>query len=187
MLTRSKIRKQLTQSIRNSKPVIGVAVGSGLSAKQALEGGADLFLVLNAGRFRASGVSSLACIMPFSNSNELVMEFGSQEILPRVQDKPVIFGACATDPTKSQDMLLKEVMKAGFHGINNFPSVGVIDGDFRQALEESGIGFQDEVDLMRKAVDMGLFTIAFVFDEKQAIKMAEAKVDVICVNLGWTI
>src|SRR5690625_1867880 len=187
MLTQAEIRRQLTKSIRNNKPVIGVAVGSGLSAKQAFEGGADLFLVLNAGRFRASGVSSLACMMPFSNSNELVMEFGSQEILPRVQNKPVIFGACATDPTKSQDMLLEEVMKAGFHGINNFPSVGVIDGEFRHALEESGIGFQDEVDLMKKAVGRGLFTIAFVYDESQAEKMAKVNVDVICVNLGWTI
>ncbi len=174
-------------NIRNNKPIIGVAAGSGLSAKQALEGGADLFLVLNAGRFRASGVSSLACMMPYSNSNELVLSFGSEEILPRVRGKPVIFGACATDPTIGQDMLLDKLTKAGFDGVNNFPSVGVIDGTFRQALEESGMGFQAEVELMKKAVERNLFTIAFTYDEEQSLKMAEVNVDVICVNLGWTI
>ncbi|SDI42550.1 phosphoenolpyruvate hydrolase family protein [Natribacillus halophilus] len=187
MLSKREIREQLSHVIQNNKPVIGVAAGSGLSAKQAYEGGADLFLVLNAGRYRAAGVSSLACLMPYSNSNELVMGFGRQEILPRVKDKPVIFGACATDPTKSQEMLLEEIIQAGFHGVNNFPSVGVIDGIYREALEENEMGFQAEVDLMKKANDKGLFTLAFTFDEEQSIHMAEANVDVICVNLGWTI
>ncbi|AXF56066.1 phosphoenolpyruvate hydrolase family protein [Salicibibacter kimchii] len=187
MLSKEKIRQQLIMSIENKKPVIGAAAGSGLSAKLAYEGGADLFLVLNAGRYRASGVSSLACLMPYANSNELVMGFGSQEILPRVKDKAVIFGACATDPTQSQEMLLDKIIKAGFHGVNNFPSAGVIDGIYREALEENGMGFQAEVELMKKAVKRGIFTIAFTFNEEQSVQMAEINVDVICVNLGWTI
>ncbi|MGY4690908.1 phosphoenolpyruvate hydrolase family protein [Salibacterium sp. K-3] len=187
MITKENIVYTLNQSVENHTPIIGAAVGSGLSAKQAQEGGADLILALNAGRFRASGVSSLACMMPFLNSNETVMDFGRTEVLPRVHDIPVIFGACATDPTKSPNMLINNVMKSGFQGINNFPSVGVIDGTFREALEENGMGFELEVQLMEKAVEKGLFTIAFAYDEEQARKMAEVNVDVVCVNLGWTV
>lgn len=187
MLRKEKILERLNHSVQNNIPIIGAAVGSGLSAKQAQEGGADFILALNAGRFRASGVSSLGCMMPFLNSNETVLNFGSKEVLPRIHDIPVIFGACATDPTKSQDMLLNKIVQTGFQGINNFPSVGVIDGTFREALEENNLGFQLEVDLMAKAVKKGLFTIAFAYDEEQARKMAEVNVDVICVNLGWTV
>ncbi|WP_018924549.1 phosphoenolpyruvate hydrolase family protein [Salsuginibacillus kocurii] len=187
MLTKAEIIKQLNESINDNKPIIGAAVGSGLSAKQAHEGGADFILALNAGRFRASGVSSLACMMPFANGNETVFQFGSKEILPRIQDIPVIFGACATDPTKSQETLLSTIVRHGFQGVNNFPSVGVVDGIFREALEEEGLGYQAEVDLMEKAVQRGLFTIAFTFDEEQARQMAAVNVDVICVNLGWTV
>ncbi|RSL33983.1 AAA family ATPase [Salibacterium salarium] len=187
MLNKQEIIGNLNRSIENNKPIIGAAVGSGLSAKQAQVGGADFILALNAGRFRASGVSSLACMMPYLNSNETVMDFGSKEILPRVQDIPVIFGACATDPTQSPEMLINTIIQKGFQGVNNFPSVGVIDGVYREALEESGLGFQMEVDLMETAVQKGLFTIAFAYDESQARKMAEVNVDVICVNLGWTV
>lgn len=186
MINRLEIRKRLAKSIEQNKPIIGVAVGSGLSAKQAVEGGADLLLVLNAGRFRTIGVSSLGCMMPFANSNEMVMNFGTQEIIPRIKDKPIIFGVCATDPTINQDKLLDQIISNGFSGVNNFPSVGLIDGIFRRALEENHLGFEKEIELMEKAVKRGLFTVGFVFDEKQAQQMAQIKVDVICAHLGWT-
>jgi DNA-binding NtrC family response regulator len=187
MFSRKIIIEKLKNSIMQNKPIIGVAVGSGLSAKQAVEGGADLLLVLNAGRFRTIGVSSLGCMMPFANSNEMVMRFGTQEIIPRVTDKPIIFGVCATDPTIDQDKLLEKIILNGFHGVNNFPTVGLIDGIFRQALEENNLGFQKEIDFMAKAVERNLFTIAFVFNEKQAEEMAKVNVDIICAHLGWTI
>lgn len=187
MLTREDIKIQLQSSIDSKKPVIGVAVGSGFSAKQAVEGGADFILVLNAGRFRNYGVSSICCMMPFANSNELVLSFGCEEILPRIRNKPVIFGACATDPTIDHGMLLDKIKKMGFHGVNNFPTIGLIDGQYREALEENGLGYQREVEFMQKAKEKGLFTIAFVFDEDQAKQMAGVEVDVICAHLSWTV
>lgn len=187
MLNREKIRNLLKQSIYNNKPVIGVAVGSGFSAKQAVEGGADFILVLNAGRFRNYGVSSICCMMPYANSNDLVMNFGCEEIIPRIRNKPIIFGACATDPTIDHGMLLDRIKKNGFHGVNNFPTIGLIDGKYREALEEHGLGYQREVDFMKRARDKELFTIAFVFNSHQARMMAEADVDIICAHLSWTV
>ncbi len=187
MINRRIIRKRLFKSIKQNKPIIGVAVGTGLSAKQADEGGADIILALSAGRFRSTGVSSLGCMMPYANSNELVMEFGTREILPRVREKPVIFGVCCTDLTYTHDEILNKIINSGFHGVNNFPTVGLIDGVFRQKLEESGLGFELEVELMKKARKMDLFTLAFVFDKEQSKRMAEVGVDVICAHLGWTV
>ncbi|MGB9783568.1 MAG: phosphoenolpyruvate hydrolase family protein [Moorellaceae bacterium] len=187
IIMRQDIRDLLMTNIKKRKPIIGVAVGSGLAAKQAAEGGADFLLVLSAGRFRSAGVPSIACMLPFCNSNQLVMDFGTREILPRVTDKPVIFGFCATDPTIHQDILLDSIISRGFHGVNNFPTVGLIDGIFRQAMEENGMGFEQEIEFMRKAVTKGLFTVAFVFNEDQSIRMARVGVDVICAHLGWTV
>ncbi len=187
MWTKETIKRILLTVIENNKPIIGVAVGSGLSAKQAISGGADFLLVLNAGRFRTMGVSSLAAWMPFMNSNEIVMQLGTREILPRVKNKPVIFGFCATDPTIPQRLLLDKIVEKGFHGVNNFPTAGLIDGHFREALEEDSLGFQQEVDFMKTASERGLFTIAFVFDEKQAEKMAKIRVDIVCAHLGLTV
>ena len=187
ILDREGIKTLLQQSIESNKPIIGVAVGSGFSAKQAVEGGADFILVLNAGRFRNYGVSSICCMMPFANSNELVMKFGAEEIIPRIRNKPIIFGACATDPTVDHGILLDRIKKQGFHGVNNFPTIGLIDGKYREALEENGLGYQREVDFMKRAREKGLFTIGFVFDEVQARQMAEADVDIICAHLSWTV
>ncbi len=187
MFKRVQIKESLMTSIRNNEPIIGVAVGSGLSAKQAAEGGADFLLVLNAGRFRTIGISSTGCMMPYGNSNDIVMKFGVEEVLPRVLEKPVIFGFCATDPMVDQSILIDRIIKKGFHGVNNFPTVGLIDGQFREALEENELGFDQEVEFMKKATSRGLFAIAFVFNEEQAEKMAAADVDVICAHLGWTV
>ncbi len=180
------IKSRIEKSIRENSPVIGVAVGSGLSAKQVAEGGADFILALSAGQFRNSGVSSMGCMLPFGNSNDMNLDFAAKEILPRVKNTPVIFGAFASDITKTDESLLNEIIEAGFVGVNNFPTVGLIDGQYRKALETKKLGFEREVEFMAKAVERGLFTIAFVFDEKQARAMAEVEVDIICAHLGWT-
>ena len=152
------IHSRINRSIAKNTPVIGVAVGSGLSAKQVAEGGADFLLALSAGYFRNAGVSSLGCMLPFGNSNELNLRFAEKEILPRVKNTPVIFGAFASDITKSDEALLERIISAGFVGVNNFPTVGLIDGSYRQALEDAGLGFEREIKFMKKAVEKGLFT-----------------------------
>ncbi len=186
MNAREAIRKTLAENIANNQPIIGVAVGSGLSAKQAIAGGADFLLALNAGRFRMAGISSLAALLPYANSNEMVLDFGSREIIPRAGNSPVIFGACATDVTIDHDALIARIRARGFHGVNNFPTVGLIDGVVRQALEAEGLGFQREVEFIAKAAKAGLFTVAFVFDEDQGLAMAAAGADIICAHLGLT-
>jgi len=183
---REAIEKMIKSSLKMNKPLIGVAVGSGLFAKQAVKGGADFLLALSAGRFRSAGIPSIGCMMPFSNSNEMVFDFSNREILPGLKDKAVICGINATDPNYTHEELLQKVKASGFSGVNNFPTIGLIDGKFREYLEESGLGYQQEVDFMEKAVKSNLFTIAFVFDEEQARAMAKVGVDVICAHFGWT-
>lgn len=187
MNAREAIRKTLAENLANNQPIIGVAVGSGLSAKQAIAGGADFLLALNAGRFRMAGISSLAALLPYANSNEMVLDFGSREIIPRAGSSPVIFGACATDVTVDHDALIAKIRARGFHGVNNFPTVGLIDGVVRQALEAEGLGFQREVEFIARAAKAGLFTVAFVFDENQGQEMAAAGADIICAHLGFTV
>ncbi len=186
VLTRECILKSLKNSAKSGKPIIGVAVGAGIFAKYAEAGGADLLLVLNSGRFRLMGRSSLAGLMPYANSNKMVMEFGKKEVLNIVKSTPVIFGLCATDPTIELNQYIKEIHSSGFSGINNFPTVGIIDGEYGKALEYSGISYSDEVRAISIARENDIFTIAFVFDEDQAKKMIDAGADVICVHLGFT-
>ena len=186
MKKKEAIEKMIRNSLKMNKPVIGVAVGSGLFAKQAIKGGADLLLALSAGRFRAAGIPSIGCMMPFSNSNELVFEFSSREILPRLKDKAVICGINATDPNYTHEELIQKVRDLGFSGVNNFPTIGLVDGQFREWLEEKGLSYQQEIDFMKKAVAANLFTIAFVFDEAQARAMTKVGVDVVCAHFGWT-
>lgn len=186
MKKKEAIEKMIKNSLKMNKPVIGVAVGSGLFAKQAIKGGADLLLALSAGRFRAAGIPSIGCMMPFSNSNDLVFDFASREILPGLKDKAVICGINATDPNYTHEELIQKVSEMGFSGVNNFPTIGLIDGQLREWLEESGLGYQREVAFMEKAVEANLFTIAFVFNEAQAREMTKVGVDVICAHFGWT-
>ncbi|MEA4853711.1 MAG: phosphoenolpyruvate hydrolase family protein [Christensenella sp.] len=177
---------RLHQNIRTKGHIIGVACGNGLSAKNALRGGADLILALNAGRFRQAGLGTLAAFLPFSNCNEMVMEFASREILPRIPDAPVLFGLCATDPTIHLPAYLDKIKAQGFAGISNYPTVGIIDGQFRDALEEEGVCYQSEVNAISVAHKKHLFTVAFVFTPAQAQDMLYAGADVICVHLGVT-
>jgi len=182
-----EILKRLLNQINQRRHIIGVAVGAGISAKYAEKGGADLLLALNSGRFRQMGVGSLAGLLPFANSNQMVMDFGSKEIIPVVKNTPVIFGLCATDPTIDLERFIDQIIDNGFSGINNYPSVGIIGGVLREALEEEGMSFQREVDAISIASKKGLFTIAFVFNVEQAQMMVEAGADIITSHLGFTV
>lgn len=182
-------QRQLTQLKRNvhtDKRVIGVAAGSGLAAKSAENGGADFILALNSGKFRQMGVSSLAGWLPFSNANETVMDYGRREILPRVKNIPVFFGFNGTDPTIDKKEWLLSIKENGFAGINNFPTVGMFDGQFREWLDENNLSYDQEVASIKLAHELGLLTIAFVFDQTQTKQMLAAGADIICVHLGLT-
>ncbi|PKM49902.1 MAG: AraC family transcriptional regulator [Firmicutes bacterium HGW-Firmicutes-7] len=183
---REQILEKLKTQIKLNGHIIGVATGAGISAKYAAKGGADLILALNSGRFRQMGLGSIAGLLPFSNCNQMVMEFGSREILPVVKETPVIFGLCATDPTINLESYIDEIIAKGFSGINNYPSIGIIGGQFREALEEEEISYDKEVEAVRIANKKGLFSIAFVFDIEQAKKMVQAGADIICSHLGFT-
>ena len=142
-----------------------------------------MILALNAGRFRQMGFSSIAGMMPYENSNRLVMDFGSKEILRVVNDIPVIFGLCASDPTIDITSFMDKIYSVGFSGVNNFPTVGIIDGNYRIALDETGMGYEHEVRAINIARKKNIFTVAFVFNSDQAAEMAEAGADVICAHL----
>ncbi|MDQ0174829.1 phosphoenolpyruvate hydrolase family protein [Bacillus chungangensis] len=181
-----EIQHYLKNQIKKNRYLLGVAAGSGMTAKYAEQSGADLILALSSGRFRQMGVSSLAGFLPYANSNEVVMDFAYKELIPMIKNIPVCFGLCATDPTIKLDNYIDLIKDKGFAGINNFPSVGLVDGLFREALEEQGITYNKEIEAIRLANEKELFTVAFVFNEDQAISMLEAGADVICVHLGLT-
>ncbi|MGM1049723.1 MAG: phosphoenolpyruvate hydrolase family protein [Bacillota bacterium] len=184
--SRKQIVERMHQQAIAGEHIIGVAAGAGISAKYAVKGGADLILALNSGRFRQMGLGSIAGLMPYANSNEMVMEYGSREILSVVGDKPVVFGLCGTDPTIELSSYLDTIQSSGFSGIINYPTVGLIDGQFREALEEEGISYLQEVEAVRLAHEMDMFTMAFVFNAEQAAFMLDAGADVICAHLGVT-
>lgn len=186
-MNRITILEQLQSQLHTGNHIIGVGTGAGITANYVAQGRADFILTLNSGRFRQMGRSSLAGFLPFCNSNDMVMDFASKEIIPLVRNVPVLFGLNANDPTKQMPSYIMKIKESGFAGINNYPTVGLIDGIFREALEEDGIGYQREVEVIALAHEQGLFTVAFVFDEVQAMAMLEAGADVICVHLGLTV
>lgn len=152
----------------------------------AVMGGADMILALDDGRYRLKGRNSHACFLCYGNSNESVMEFGTRELLPLIKDTPIVFGMNANDPTINLYDYIGEIQRYGFAGINNYPTVGLLDGNFRAALEEEGTTYDNEVEAIRIAHFKGLFTVAFVFNEEQAVKMTKAGADIVCVHLGLT-
>lgn len=184
--SRRKIFKKLMAQIHINGHIIAVASGSGMSAKYCTRGGADLILALSAGRFRQTGWASLASFLCFGNSNQIVTDFAARELIPLIQEVPILFGLNASDPTIDLQEYICNIQNLGFSGIVNFPTVGLIDGQFREALEECGLGFRKEIDAIRIAHEQDLFTLAFVFDEWQAKQMLDAGVDIICAHLGWT-
>ncbi|MFU0791809.1 MAG: phosphoenolpyruvate hydrolase family protein [Virgibacillus proomii] len=187
MNNKFQLLQTLNQQIKANKHIIGVAAGSGLTAKYAEQGGADFILALSSGRFRQMGVSSLAGFTACTNSNQMVMEFAFKEVLPTLKKIPTIFGLFATDPTIDMKAYIRQIKASGFAGINNYPTVGLIDGQFREGLESQGISFAKEVEAIQFANELDLVTVAFVFNETQAIDMLKAGADIICVHLGLTV
>lgn len=185
--SREQCLKRLRAQIAAGKPIIGGGAGTGISAKCAEAGGIDLIIIYNSGRFRMAGRGSLSGVMPYGDANQIVMEM-AREVLPIVQQTPVLAGVCGTDPFRVMKLFLREVQAAGFSGIQNFPTVGLIDKGsiFRQNLEETGMGFGLEVDMVRAARHLGLLTCPYVFDEEQAAAMAKAGADVLIPHMGLT-
>jgi len=184
-MNRQSIREQFQKKVEQGRPIIGGGAGTGLSAKCAEAGGIDLIIIYNSGRFRMAGRGSLAGMMPYGDANAIVMDM-AREVLPVVQKTPVLAGVCGTDPFRIMHRLLREVEAAGFAGVQNFPTVGLIDGQFRQNLEETGMGFDKEVQMIAQAHEMGMLTCPYVFNETEAQAMAEAGADLIVAHMGLT-
>jgi predicted TIM-barrel enzyme len=176
---------RLRAKVRDGRPVIGAGAGTGLSAKCAEAGGADLIIIYNSGRYRMAGRGSLAGLMPYGDANAIVLEMGG-EVLPVVRDTPVLAGVCGTDPFRLMPRFLDELAAAGFVGVQNFPTVGLIDGVFRQNLEETGMTYAAEVEMIRQAAARNLLTCPYVFDPDQASEMAAAGADVLVPHMGLT-
>ena len=177
--------KRLRAQIDAGKPIIGAGAGTGISAKCAEAGGVDIIIIYNSGRFRMAGRGSLAGLLPYGDANAIVMDM-AHEVLPVVKNTPVLAGVCGTDPFRLMDVFLKKVTDAGFSGVQNFPTVGLIDGVYRQNLEETGMGYALEVDMIRRASEMGLLTCPYVFSEEDARAMADAGADVLVPHMGLT-
>src|SRR3954469_16171778 len=182
-----EVRERISDVLGAGAPVIGAGAGTGLSAKAAVHGGADLILVYNSGRFRMAGIGSNAGTLPLGDANAIAMELGEREILPVVPDAPVIAGVNGTDPTRRIPRFLERVLEAGFAGVINFPTMGIIDGRWRQSLEETGFSYALEVDMIAVARDLGLFTMAYTFLDDEVRAMAAAGADVIVAHLGTTV
>jgi predicted TIM-barrel enzyme len=184
-MTRDEVLKRLRAQVADAKPIVGAGAGTGLSAKFAEAGGADLIIIYNSGRYRMAGRGSLAGMMPYGDANAIVMDM-AREVLPVVERTPVLAGVCGTDPFRLMRRFLADVRDAGFSGVQNFPTVGLIDGTFRQNLEETGMGFDKEVEMIAAASDMGLLTCPYVFTEKEAEAMTAAGADVLIPHMGLT-
>ncbi|GGQ16831.1 putative TIM-barrel enzyme [Actinomadura coerulea] len=184
-MNRETVLFRLRNTVAEGRPVIGAGAGTGLSAKCAEAGGADLIIIYNSGRYRMAGRGSLAGLLPYGDANQIVVEMAS-EVLPVVRDTPVLAGVCGTDPFRVMPVFLDQLKAMGFAGVQNFPTVGLYDGVFRQNLEETGMGYGLEVEMVRLAHERGLVTAPYVFDEDQARAMAEAGADVLVPHVGLT-
>lgn len=183
--SRESILQRFREKIARGEPVIGGGAGTGISAKCEEAGGIDLIVIYNSGRFRMAGRGSLAGLMPYGNANEIVREMAC-EVLTAVSATPVLAGVCGTDPFLLRDRFLRELMDLGFAGIQNFPTVGLIDGTFRANLEETGMGFSLEVDCIAAAHELGMLTTPYAFDPDQAGLLTEAGADIIVAHMGLT-
>jgi predicted TIM-barrel enzyme len=185
--TRQEVIERLRAQVAERKPIVGAGAGTGISAKFAEAGGADLIIIYNSGRYRMAGHGSLAGLLAYGDANQIVKEMGEREVLPIVKAAPVIAGIMGTDPLRQMDYFLRELDALGFSGINNFPTVGLIDGRFRMELERTNMGFGKEVDAIRLARAMGFFTVVYVFNPDESTAMAEAGADAIIAHMGLTV
>ena len=184
-MTREEALQRLRAQVDRGQPIIGAGAGTGLSAKCAEAGGADLIIIYNSGRYRMAGRGSLAGLLPYGDANAIVVEMAG-EVLPVVRQTPVLAGVCGTDPFRVMSVFLRELAELGFAGVQNFPTVGLIDGVFRQNLEETGMGYALEVEMIRQASEQGLLTAPYVFDPDDARRMTEAGADVLVPHMGLT-
>lgn len=185
MTTRAEVLTKLKSEVAAGKVLLGAGAGTGISAKSAEAGGVDLIIIYNSGRYRMAGRGSLAGLMAYGDANQIVVDMGN-EVLPVVKHTPVLAGVCGTDPFRIMDIFLKQLKEQGFAGVQNFPTVGLIDGIFRANLEETGMGYDLEVEMIRKAHELDMLTTPYVFDVDQAKKMAEAGADVLVAHMGLT-
>jgi predicted TIM-barrel enzyme len=183
--TREECLRRLRAQVAAGRPIIGGGAGVGLSAKCAEAGGIDLIILYNSGRFRMAGRGSLSGLMPYGDANQIVLDM-AREVLPVVKNTPVLAGVCGTDPFRVMRRFLRDIHAAGFSGVQNFPTVGLIDGVFRQNLEETDMGFDKEVEMIAAAHDLGLLTCPYVFTEDEARAMAQASADVLIPHMGLT-
>ena len=182
---REEILTGLRSNVEAGKPIIGAGAGTGISAKCEEAGGVDLIVIYNSGRFRMAGRGSLAGMMPYGDANQIVVEMAS-EVLPVVKNIPVLAGVCGTDPFRLMDVFLKQIQDIGFSGVQNFPTVGLIDGTLRQNLEETDMGYGPEVEMIRIAHEMDLLTTPYAFNESEAEQMADAGADILVAHMGLT-
>lgn len=185
MIPRAEILRRFRAKVAEGRPVIGGGAGTGLSAKCAEAGGIDLIILYNSGRYRMAGRGSLAGLMPYGDANAIVLDM-AREVLPIVERTPVLAGVCATDPFRLMRNFLAEIREQGFAGVQNFPTVGLIDGRFRQGLEETGMGYDKEVSMIALAREMDLLTCPYVHNPDEARRMAEAGADVLVPHVGLT-
>lgn len=184
-MTRQDIINKFKEDVKQGKILVGVGAGTGITAKSSEAGGADMLIIYNSGRYRMAGRGSLAGLLSYGDANQIVVEMGS-EVLPVVKNTPVLAGVCGTDPFRIMDVFLKQLKDQGFSGVQNFPTVGLIDGVFRQNLEETGMGYDLEVEMIRKAHELDMLTTPYVFDPEQAKKMAKAGADILVAHMGLT-
>ncbi|MFV1968748.1 MAG: phosphoenolpyruvate hydrolase family protein [Pirellulaceae bacterium] len=185
LFPRDEILARLRAKVAEGKPIIGGGAGTGISAKMSEAGGIDLLVIYNSGRFRMGGRGSLAGLMPYGDANAIVMEMAN-EVIPVVKRTPVLAGVCGTDPFRVMKLFLRDVDAAGFSGVQNFPTVGLFDGTIRQNLEETGMGYGLEVDMIRTAHEMGMLTTPYCFNPDEATAMAEAGSDILIPHMGLT-
>ena len=184
-IPRTEILACLRAQMEAGKPIVGCGAGTGISAKLAEAGGADLIIIYNSGRYRMAGRGSLAGLMPYGDANGIVVDMAS-EVLPIVNHTPVLAGVCGTDPFRLMPVFLKQLREIGFSGVQNFPTVGLIDGEFRANLEATGMGYDKEVEMIRLAHELDLFTSPYVFNAGNARAMAQAGADMLVAHVGLT-
>ncbi|GHO83650.1 phosphoenolpyruvate hydrolase family protein [Dictyobacter formicarum] len=184
-MQRADALARLQQTIKQGGVIVGAGAGTGLSAKCVEAGGVDLIIIYNSGRYRMAGRGSLAGLLPYGDANAIVVEMAN-EVLPVVKKTPVLAGVCGTDPFRMMPYFLRQLKEMGFAGVQNFPTVGLFDGTFRQNLEETGMGFGLEVDMIRTAHELDLLTAPYVFNPDEARAMAEAGADILVPHMGLT-
>ena len=185
--TRAEVVERLRETLRRGEPIIAAGAGTGISAKFIERGGADLIIIYNSGRYRMAGHGSMAGLMSYGDANAVAMEIGEHEVLPVVQDVPVICGVHATDPRRRMWHWLLQVKEMGFSGVNNFPTHTIVDGNFRAMLEETGMGVEKEFEMVRLARKMDLFSVVYVASPDESKAMAEAGADAIIAHVGTTV